>query len=63
MIIRVTHRDLGETLHPAAAGLQHGSGAAGREGDQPVPGGVDLRRVPRRAARRTLAPPVTGVVK
>jgi hypothetical protein len=28
VIIRVTHRDLGETLHPAAAGLQRGSGAA-----------------------------------
>src|SRR5215831_1367784 len=42
--------------------------AADREGDQPVPGRVDLRRVLRRAARliahaRTLAPPVTGVVK
>src|SRR6516225_7800940 len=29
VIVRVTHRDLGETLHPAAAGLQRGSGAAG----------------------------------
>src|SRR6516162_3866872 len=29
VIIRVTRRDLGETLHPPAAGPQRGSGAAG----------------------------------
>src|SRR5262252_7203594 len=56
VIIRVTHRDRGETLHPAAAGLQRGRGAAGREGDQPVPGRADLRRVLRGLRTSPLIP-------
>src|SRR5262252_2844431 len=56
VIIRVTHRDRGEALHPAAAGLHRGSGAAGREGDQPVPRRVVLRRAAHLTAHpRTLA--------